>query len=62
MIGGIGSLGGAMIGGMILGIAENVISVYVSSTFRDPIAFLLLIVILLIKPTGIMGQVEQGKV
>lgn len=62
VIGGIGSLGGAMIGGMILGISENIISVYVSSTFRDPITFLLLIFILLIKPTGIMGKVEQGKV
>jgi branched-chain amino acid transport system permease protein len=62
VIGGIGSLGGAMIGGMILGISENIISVYVSSTFRDPITFLILIAILLIKPTGIMGKVEQGKV
>ena len=35
---------------------------YVSSTFRDPITFLILIFILLIKPTGIMGKVEQGKV
>ena len=62
VIGGIGSLSGAMIGGMILGISENLISVYVSSTFRDPITFLILIFILLIKPTGIMGKVEQGKV
>ncbi len=62
VIGGIGSLSGAMIGGMILGISENFIGVYVSSSFRDPITFLLLILILLVKPTGIMGSVEQKKV
>jgi branched-chain amino acid transport system permease protein len=62
VIGGIGSLSGAMIGGMILGISENFVGVYVSSTFRDPITFLLLIFILLVKPTGIMGKTEQKKV
>jgi branched-chain amino acid transport system permease protein len=62
VIGGIGSLSGALIGGMILGICENFIGVYVSSTYRDPITFMFLIIILLIKPTGIMGTVEQSKV
>ena len=62
IIGGIGSLSGALIGGMILGICENFVGVYVSSAYRDPITFLFLIVILLIKPTGILGSVEQSKV
>ncbi|MBN2125670.1 MAG: branched-chain amino acid ABC transporter permease [Deltaproteobacteria bacterium] len=62
VIGGIGSMSGALIGGMILGISENIISVYVSSSYRDPITFLILIFILLIKPSGIMGSSEQGKV
>lgn len=62
VIGGIGSLGGALVGGMLLGICENLIGVYVSSSYRDPITFLLLIVILLVKPTGIVGSVEQSKV
>ena len=61
VIGGIGSMSGTLIGGMILGISENLISVYVSSSYRDAIMFLILIVILLIKPTGIMGNVEQDK-
>lgn len=61
VIGGIGSMSGTLIGGMILGISENIISVYVSSAYRDSIMFLILIVILLIKPTGIMGRVEQEK-
>lgn len=62
VIGGIGSLGGALVGGMLLGICENFIGVYVSSSYRDPITFLLLIIVLLVKPTGIMGAVEQSKV
>ncbi|WP_035258027.1 branched-chain amino acid ABC transporter permease [Desulfatirhabdium butyrativorans] len=62
VIGGIGSFSGALIGGMILGISENFVGVYVSSMFRDPIIFLLLVVILLVKPTGILGQAEIKKV
>ncbi|MCG8565650.1 MAG: branched-chain amino acid ABC transporter permease [Desulfobacterales bacterium] len=62
VIGGIGSISGALVGGMFLGICENFIGVYVSSSFRDPITFLLLILVLLVKPTGIMGVVEQNKV
>jgi branched-chain amino acid transport system permease protein len=61
VIGGIGSMSGTLIGGMILGILENIIGVYVSSSYRDAILFLILIVILLVKPTGIMGNVEQDK-
>ena len=62
VIGGIGSLSGALVGGMFLGICENFIGVYVSTSYRDPITFLLLIIVLLVKPTGIMGAVEQSKV
>lgn len=62
IIGGIGSLSGALVGGMILGICENFVGVYISSAYRDPITFLFLILILLVKPTGIMGVVEQSKV
>jgi branched-chain amino acid transport system permease protein len=61
VIGGIGSMSGTLIGGMILGITENMVSVYISSSYRDSITFLILIVILLFKPTGIMGSVEQDK-
>lgn len=62
VVGGIGSLEGAMIGGMIIGLSENFVGVYISSAFRDPIMFLLLILILLVKPTGIMGKAEEKKV
>lgn len=62
VIGGIGSFSGAFLGSMILGVAENFVGVYVSSSFRDPIIFLFLILILLVKPTGIMGEIEIKKV
>ncbi len=62
VVGGIGSLEGAMIGGMIIGLSQNFAGVYISSAFQDPIMFLLLILILLVKPTGIMGKAEERKV
>ena len=62
VIGGIGSMNGALIGGMILGISENIIAVYVSSTYRDTLTFLILIIVLLIKPSGIMGKEDYEKV
>ena len=62
VIGGIGSMNGALIGGMILGISENIIAVYVSSTYRDTLTFLILIIVLLIKPSGIMGKGDYEKV
>ena len=62
VLGGIGSVPGAVAGGLILGLAETLVSGYVSSTFRDAIAFLLLIVILLYKPSGLFGKHVPEKV
>lgn len=62
VIGGIGSLGGALLGGMILGLSENLIGVYISSSYRDPLMYSLLIIMLLVKPTGILGSSDQAKV
>ncbi len=62
VLGGIGSIPGAMIGGLLMGIAETLVAGYVSSTLRDAIAFALLIVILLVKPTGLMGRAGDEKV
>jgi branched-chain amino acid transport system permease protein len=62
VIGGIGSLGGALLGGLILGLSENIIGVYISSAYRDPIMYSLLIIMLLVKPTGILGSTSQAKV
>ncbi len=62
VLGGIGSVPGAMLGGYILGIAETMTKGYLSSQFADAISFGILILILLIKPTGIMGKKIRIKV
>lgn len=56
VLGGIGNITGAMLGGMIIGLAEVMVVGYGQSTYRDAIAFSILIVILLFKPTGLMGK------
>jgi len=55
VLGGIGSIPGAMAGGLLLGIVETLVSGYLSSTYRDAIAFVILIAILLYRPTGLFG-------
>ena len=62
VVGGIGILPGAMLGGIIMGLVEAMVSGFFSSTFRDAAAFAILILILLIKPTGILGQNVKEKV
>ncbi|HEY5534975.1 MAG TPA: branched-chain amino acid ABC transporter permease [Ignavibacteria bacterium] len=62
VLGGIGNILGAALGGLILGIVETFVSGYLSSTFRDAIAFAILILILLLKPSGLLGKKEVEKV
>jgi len=62
VLGGIGSIPGAMLGGLIMGLTESLVTALISSTWRDAIAFSLLIVILLVKPTGILGKSTREKV
>ena len=62
VLGGIGSIPGAMLGGIILGVAETMVKGYGPSAYADAISFSLLIVILLIKPTGILGKKTVVKV
>jgi len=62
VLGGIGNIPGAVLGGLLMGIAETMVAGYVSSTLRDAIAFSLLIVILLVKPSGILGGPVSEKV
>ncbi len=62
VLGGIGNIPGAVVGGLIMGVAEVMVVGYVSSTFRDAIAFALLIIILLVKPTGLFGTGVAEKV
>ena len=62
VLGGIGSIPGAMLGGFILGIAETFTKGFISSQFSDAISFSILIVVLLIRPTGILGKKQRVKV
>lgn len=61
IFGGLGSISGAVIGAFILGILEIFISAYISSSMRDIFSFSLLILVLLIRPTGLMGKVTEDK-
>jgi branched-chain amino acid transport system permease protein len=62
VLGGIGNLRGAVLGAMILGLAETLMAAYGASTWRDALAFGLLILILLFKPAGLLGTYQREKV
>jgi branched-chain amino acid transport system permease protein len=62
VLGGIGSIPGAMVGGIILGVVESIVSAAGFSLWRDAAAFIILILILLLKPSGIFGKNTKEKV
>ena len=62
VLGGIGILPGAVTGGIILGVIEAMVSGFLSSTFRDAAAFGILILVLLFKPSGLLGKNRREKV
>lgn len=62
ILGGIGNIPGAMLGGMLLGIIETLASGYISPQWKDVIAYLILILILIFRPTGILGERMAEKV
>jgi branched-chain amino acid transport system permease protein len=62
VLGGIGNIRGAAIGGLLIGVAELMTAGYLSSDYRDAITFVILIVILLVRPQGLLGVVRQEKV
>jgi branched-chain amino acid transport system permease protein len=62
VLGGIGNIPGAVVGGLVMGVAEVLVTGYISPTYRDAIAFVLLIVILLVRPAGIFGKAVSEKV
>ena len=61
VFGGIGSIPGAFIGGILLGIIENLAKAYISSQLSDAIVFSVLIIVLLVRPTGILGKEDDGE-
>ncbi len=62
VLGGIGSIPGAMFGGILLGLVESLGASYVSSEYKDAYAFLILIVILLVRPGGLFGKAPEEKI
>ena len=62
VVGGIGSIPGAMLGGLVIGVAESMVTGYISSTYTNLIVFGLLIVVMLVRPSGLLGQVQLQKV
>lgn len=62
VLGGIGSIPGALIGGLLLGVLENLSKAYISSKLSDAIVFSVLIIVLVVKPTGILGRKIMEKV
>jgi len=62
VLGGIGSIPGALVGGLLMGISETFVAGYISDTYRNALAFVLLILILLVRPTGLFGKTSQEKV
>jgi branched-chain amino acid transport system permease protein len=61
VLGGIGSIPGAFVGALIMGQAESMTASYISTPMRDAIAFSILIIVLLVRPTGIFGEPEREK-
>jgi branched-chain amino acid transport system permease protein len=62
VIGGLGSLPGAVVGGVLLGILETFVSAYISSVVRDVFSFSLLVLLLMVLPTGLFGRFLEEKV
>lgn len=62
VLGGIGNLYGAVLGGLLMGLSEEMVVGYLSSTYRDALAFGILIAILFARPSGLLGKTSQEKV
>jgi branched-chain amino acid transport system permease protein len=62
VVGGIGSIPGAMLGGLLIGVAESLSTGYISSAYKDAIVFAILVVVMLVRPQGLLGRAEIKKV
>lgn len=62
VLGGIGSIPGAMLGGIVLGVIESMSKAYISTQLADAIVFGVLVVVLLVKPSGLLGKMKAEKV
>jgi branched-chain amino acid transport system permease protein len=62
VVGGIGSIAGAVLGGFVIGLAESFITGYISSTYTNLLVFGILIIVMLVRPSGLLGRVQLQKV
>jgi len=62
ILGGIGNIPGAMLGGLLLGVLEMLGSTYISTAYKDVFVFLVLILVLIFRPTGLLGEKVAEKV
>lgn len=62
VLGGIGNIPGAMFGGILLGLIESLGAAYISSEYKDVYAFIILIIILLVRPAGLLGKASEEKI
>lgn len=62
ILGGIGVLHGSLVGGLVIGLLETFVAGYISSGYKDAIAFIILIVVLIVRPSGFFGKHVQNKV
>jgi branched-chain amino acid transport system permease protein len=62
VLGGIGIIPGAMLGGVVMGIAESLTKAYISTQMSDAVVYGILIIVLLVKPTGLLGKITREKV
>ena len=62
VLGGIGIIPGAMLGGFVMGVAESLTKAYISTTMSDAVVYGILILVLLVKPTGLLGKLTSEKV
>ena len=62
VLGGIGNIPGAMLGGFVMGVAESLTKAYISTTMSDAVVYGILILVLLVKPTGLLGKTTSEKV
>ena len=62
VVGGLTSLGGAIVGGLIVGVIEQLAGGHLGTKWREPVAFSVLFVVLLVRPTGLFGRKETDRV